>query len=100
MFSVWVTLEVREGRVESFLEAISRNAARTAAEPGCVYFDVVELDAGARRYAFYEVYRDASAFLDEHRQAPHYATWRDSVERDVVPGSQIVVTGTRIIDER
>ena len=100
MFSVWVTLEVKEGHVESFLEAISLNAASTVGdEPGCVYFDVIELDADARTYAFYEVYRDAPAFFVDHRDAPHYAAWKQAVERDIVPGSQIITTGPRIIHE-
>ncbi|HKS03110.1 MAG TPA: putative quinol monooxygenase [Arthrobacter sp.] len=95
MFSLWVTLEVTpEGR-EAFLKAIAENArASVRDEEGCFRFDVIELGAsGSNRFAFYEVYRDRDAFENEHKQAPHYFTYRDVSARVVVPGSQVNVSG-------
>jgi autoinducer 2-degrading protein len=95
MFSLCVTLEVLpEGR-EEFLSAIAVNArASVADEDGCFRFDVMELGEGSNRFAFYELYRDEAAFDNEHKQAPHYFTFRDVAARVVVPGSQVNVTGT------
>ena len=39
------------------------------------------------------VYRDEAAFELEHKQAPHYFTYRDVSARVVVPGSQVNVSG-------
>lgn len=95
MFSLWVTLEVTpEGR-EEFLKAIAENArASVRDEVGCFRFDVIELgEPGSNRFAFYEVYRDKDAFELEHKQAPHYFTYRDVSARVVVPDSQVNVSG-------
>ncbi|QDG68631.1 antibiotic biosynthesis monooxygenase [Pseudarthrobacter sp. NIBRBAC000502772] len=95
MFSLWVSLEVTpEGR-EEFLKAITENArASVRDEAGCFRFDVIELgDYESNRFAFYEIYRDKDAFEKEHKQAPHYFTYRDIAARVVVPGSQVNVGG-------
>ncbi|BCW17398.1 hypothetical protein NtRootA9_01060 [Arthrobacter sp. NtRootA9] len=95
MFSLWVTLEVTpEGRAE-FLAAIAENArASVRDEAGCFRFDVLQLgDPGSNRFAFYEVYRDREAFENEHKQSPHYFTYRDVSARVVVSGSQSNVSG-------
>jgi autoinducer 2-degrading protein len=95
MFSLWVTLDVLpEGR-EEFLAAIAANAqASVADEAGCFRFDVMELGEGSNRFAFYELYRDEGAFENEHKQAPHYFTFRDVAAKVVVPGSQVNLTGS------
>lgn len=95
MFSLWVTLEVRPESREEFLTAIAENArASVRDEAGCFRFDVIDLgELGSNRFAFYEVYRDRDAFEHEHKQAPHYFTYRDVSARAVVPGSQINVGG-------
>lgn len=97
MFSLWVTLEVRPECREEFLAAIDINSqASVRDEPGCYYFDVVELgDTGSNKFAFYEVYRDQDAFEIEHKQAPHYFTYKEIAARVVVPGSQANVSGQR-----
>lgn len=97
MHAVWVELEVLPGKLARFKAAITANAEATVRdEPGCVYFDVIELDAERQRYAFYEVYRDRDAFTVEHRGAPHYAAWKTAVDDTVVPGSQTITEGARL----
>jgi autoinducer 2-degrading protein len=88
MFTVIVTLDVREERLGEFIEGIRANATATLRdEPGCLRFDVHRsLDAPAR-FHFYEIYADRDAFELAHRSAPHYAAWRNVVARCVVPGS-------------
>lgn len=94
MYSVWVTLQVLPEREKHFREAIAANAAASVAdEPGCLSFDVIELDPEELVFAFYERYTSPEAFHTAHRQTPHYLEWRKAVDTDVVPGTQIVRTG-------
>ncbi|GGC43566.1 hypothetical protein GCM10010974_27420 [Brevibacterium sediminis] len=94
MYSVWVTLQVIAERETHFREAIAANAAASITdEPGCLSFDVIELDPEKLVFAFYERYASPEAFHEAHRQTPHYCEWRKAVETDVVPGSQVVTTG-------
>ncbi|MEQ7739968.1 putative quinol monooxygenase, partial [Escherichia coli] len=94
MYSLWVTLDVKpEGR-EEFLKAIRDNAqASVRDEPGCLRFDILELDTGANRFAFYEIYRDRAAFERDHLSAPHFLAYREVATRTVVPGSQKDIGG-------
>lgn len=94
-FSLWVELEVLDGKIEEFLAAISQNQKATLAEPGCLFFDVVRLDREGQWFGFYEIYRDADAFYVEHRSFPHYMSWREAVSATVVPGSQTLTPGVR-----
>lgn len=96
-FSLWVELQVQEGKLEEFLSAIKSNQAATEAEPGCLFFDVVKLDREGQWFGFYEIYKDEAAFYEEHRSYPHYLDWRKAVEETVVPGSQTLTPGTRTI---
>lgn len=98
MHSVWVEVEVLPQQREEFLRAIAINAAHSVSdEPGCLFFDVIELDPEAGRYAFYEIYRDRNAFLVEHRSSARYARWREVSSVVVRPGSHINKEGTRIL---
>lgn len=100
MHAVWVELEVLPGQLEAFQQAIAANARATVRdEPGCFYFDVIELDHERQRFAFYELYRDREAFVIEHRNAAHYAAWKAAVAETVVPGSQTITEGERILGE-
>lgn len=96
-FSLWVELEVLDGKTEDFLKAITENQKATEAEPGCLFFDVVRLDRPGNWFGFYEIYRDAEAFQVAHKSYPHYAEWRKAVEMTVVPGSQKQHPGLRVI---
>jgi len=89
MISLVVRLDVIPERREEFLAAITANATSTFAdEPGCLRFDVCRSQADPNHFVFYEIYRDEAA-LAAHREAPHFATWREAVARTVVPGSQV-----------
>jgi autoinducer 2-degrading protein len=88
MYTVIVTLDVREDRVDEFLSGIHANAAATLRdEPGCIRFDVHRNLEHPNRFHFYEIYTDREAFEVAHRSAPHYAAWRRVVARCVVPES-------------
>jgi len=83
-----VSLQVKPGRRDGFLAAITKNAQATFTdEPGCHYFDVNVDTADDHHFVFYELYTDQTA-VDAHRATPHYAEWRKAVEEYVVAGTQ------------
>ncbi|WP_448616480.1 putative quinol monooxygenase [Modestobacter sp. URMC 112] len=95
MFALWVTVQVLPDKREVFLEAISTAAASALRdEPGCLTFDVLELDADEQRFGFYEKYRDEAAWADEHRSSPHFKAWRAVADQVLVPGSQVRTPAT------
>lgn len=94
MFSVWVTVEVVQERRADFLRAIADNARISVRdEEHCLHFDVLELDDGSNRFAFYELYRDEDAFRIIHLNSPHYLAYREIVQGMLVPGSQTLEVG-------
>lgn len=100
MFTVIVSLQVRPDRIDEFLEGLHQNARATLAdEPGCLRFDVHRSDDDPHRFLLYELYASPQAFYDEHRSAPHYATWRAVSDRCVVPGSHVNTFATPAFPE-
>lgn len=98
MFSVWVTTQIVPGKASEFLAAIEVNArASVRDEPGCLYFDVIELDRDLGRYGFYEVYTNRAAFEIDHRAAPHYAAWKAGMVEFIEPGAHHNTTGERLL---
>jgi autoinducer 2-degrading protein len=90
VLTVIVNLDVLPDRVEEFVAGIRANArASLRDEPGCLRFDVHRGVDDPLHFVFHEIYRDETAFYDEHRTASHYAVWRDVVARCVRPGSQV-----------
>lgn len=97
MIALVVSLQVKPGHRDAFLDAITANArASFTDEPGCEHFDVAVDTADDHHFVLYELYRDRAA-LDAHRDAPHFATWRRAAEQHVVPGSQVNTTTERLL---
>ena len=91
MFSLMVQLEVPAEDRDEFLAAITANAeASVRDEPGCHRFDVTAVEGDDRRFVLYELYDDAAAF-EAHREAPHFAAWRQVADR--VLSSQLNTRG-------
>ena len=100
MISLVVHLDVVPERREEFLEAITANAASTFGdEPGCLRFDVCRSQSDPDHFVLYEIYRDEAA-LAAHREAPHFARWREAVARTVVPGSQVNTVTELVVAHR
>jgi len=79
MIAVIVTLQVRPGFRDSFVEATLSDARGSVAdEPGCFRFDVLQDASDPNRVHLYEVYADQAA-REAHRQMPHYLKWRSAV---------------------
>lgn len=76
MIALVVSIVVRPGAREAFLEAIAAQAAASLElEEGCLRFDVCAVADDPARFFLYEVYADQQAF-DEHRTTPHFGRWR------------------------
>jgi autoinducer 2-degrading protein len=80
MLGLVVSLRVKPEQRERFLAGIKENAASSVRdEPGCLRFDVLEDEADPNHFLLYEIYRDDAAF-QAHREAPHFARWRQVAE--------------------
>jgi autoinducer 2-degrading protein len=101
LFAVHVTVQVKPDCRDEFLAAIEV-AARSAVrdEPGCLAFDVIELDAAENRFALWELYTDQEAVQVGHRQSAHFKAWRLVADRVLVPGSQVNTTGSTVVSAR
>ena len=79
MLAVFVTIQLKPGFRDQFMEASLGDARGSAAdEPGCFRFDVLQDNTDPDRFHLYEVYADQAA-REAHRQAPHYLKWRETV---------------------
>ena len=97
MFSLVVQMEVRPDRREEFLAGMTANAeAAVRDEPGCLRFDVSSVAGDPNRFFLYELYVDADAF-EAHKVSPHFAQWRQTAERVLVPGAQVNTPGTLLV---
>ena len=66
-----VSIEVRAGARDTFLEAFRLNCIGTRQEPGNIHFDLLNDPENDHKFYAYEIFRDEAA-LEAHRQTPHY----------------------------
>ena len=79
MISIFVTIKVKPGTRDAFVEAVYDDAKGSVRdELGCYRFDVLQSQEDPNTLHLYEVYADDAA-LEAHRQAPHYLKWRSIV---------------------
>ncbi len=78
MYIVSVSVFVKEGHVDAFVEATLKNARCTRQESGNVRFDVARTTEDPCRFLLYEVYRQEDDFVS-HQQTEHYLQWRTTV---------------------
>lgn len=80
MFAIFVTIDIKPGHVDAFIEASVGDAqGSTRDEPGCFRFDMLQDPEVPNRFYLYEVYRDEGAF-DAHLETPHFLKWHETVE--------------------
>ncbi|PYM16615.1 MAG: antibiotic biosynthesis monooxygenase [Candidatus Rokuibacteriota bacterium] len=80
MLAMWVKVRIKPEMRQKFLKAIEVDALGSERdEPGCMRFNVLRDEKDENVYYFYEVYVDQAA-LEQHRAAPHYATWRSAAD--------------------
>ncbi len=96
MFAVLVTLEVKPGKRDEFLQCIQDDAKHSLRdEPGCMAFHVVQLSDEANRFFLYEAYVDEAAF-EHHKTTPHFACFAKAAETLLV-APPVITTGTHLI---
>ncbi|OEU13401.1 hypothetical protein FRACYDRAFT_165023, partial [Fragilariopsis cylindrus CCMP1102] len=66
-----VEAEIKEERMDDFLEMIENNAKKSREESGCIRFDVLRDQSKATKFWFYEVYENTDA-VDHHKTTSHY----------------------------
>ena len=80
MISIFVTVRIKPGFREQFIEAVLGDAQGSVRdETNCYRFDVLQDRDDPNKLYFYEVYKDEDA-LTLHRQAPHFIKWRNTVK--------------------
>ncbi len=80
MISIFVTIRIKPGHMDEFVEASFGDARGSVGdEPGCYRFDILKNDSDPNLAHLYEVYEDQAA-IDAHREMPHYKKWRATVE--------------------
>ena len=93
MISIFVSIKVKPGMRDQFVEATLGDAAGSVRdEPGCFRFDVLTDDSDPDLVHLYEVYEDQAAF-DVHKIMPHFTEWADTVA-DWRTGDATVVSMT------
>ena len=78
MYVVCVTVWVKAGHEQDFIEATLDNAQNTRQEPANLRFDVSQSADEPTRFMIYEVYQTPEGFK-AHQQTEHYIRWRDKV---------------------
>ncbi|MEE8466657.1 MAG: putative quinol monooxygenase [Dehalococcoidia bacterium] len=80
MFALFVTVKIKPGHRDEFIEATMGDAiGSNNDEPGCLRFDVLADNNDPNTVYLYEVYKDREAWEVAHRAAPHYTKWRETV---------------------
>jgi len=79
MYVVCVSIWVKPGCEEKFIEAVKMNHENTRKEPGNLRFDVSRHEDEPGRFFLYEVYRTKADFA-AHHQSAHYLAWKEMVE--------------------
>ena len=78
MYVVTVTVFVKSGQVDAFIEATLDNARFSRQEAGNVRFDVLRHEEDPARFLLYEAYLNKNDFV-RHQQTDHYNRWKAKV---------------------
>jgi autoinducer 2-degrading protein len=79
MLIVHVHINVKQDRIQDFIEATKENAKNSLMEEGIVNFDLIQKMDDPTQFILNEVYRTD---LDpgKHKETVHYKVWREKVE--------------------
>jgi len=78
MIVTCVTVYVKEGQQDGFIEATIRNHEGSVQEPGNLRFDVLQCRDDPLRFLIYEAYESEEA-VRAHKETEHYKAWREAV---------------------
>ena len=68
------THKIKHEHLEEYLANLRRHAETSAAEPGCIRFEVLQELDDPTVVCLYEVFRDADAFK-VHQHSEHHDRW-------------------------
>ena len=73
MFVIAAEFRIKTDRIQDFQKLIAWQAGRSIAEePGCLQFDVCQMQDEPELFLLYEVYTDAKAFDEDHVKIPRF----------------------------
>ncbi|HUJ58321.1 MAG TPA: putative quinol monooxygenase [Kofleriaceae bacterium] len=75
MYAITITMRSQPGKEQELFEASGRVIAPSRAEPGCLFFDVLQSLEDPRELVFYEAYARKEDF-DAHLAQPHTRAWQ------------------------
>jgi (4S)-4-hydroxy-5-phosphonooxypentane-2,3-dione isomerase len=78
MIVTCVYVHVKSDAVDRFINATIRNHRESVKEPGNLRFDFIQQADDPCSFMIYEAYETEEAAAD-HKNSPHYLTWRDTV---------------------
>ena len=78
MYVVCVTVWVKAGFEQAFIEATHKNYDGTRQEAGNLRFDVLQKADDPSQFFLYEAYRTEEDFAI-HQQTSHYLEWKETV---------------------
>ena len=76
MYVILNLISVRPENLDQFISGVSEHAVSSAAEPGCVRYDVLQDSVDPAVVCLYEVFVDEAAFR-QHLEYDHYKAWMD-----------------------
>ena len=78
MYVTMVNVQVKEDRIDDFVEACRVNHVGSIEEFGNRRFDVLQDTRDPARFVLYEAYVSEERAA-AHKETPHYQHWRDTV---------------------
>jgi len=74
MYVVFSINRIRPEHLDAFLAGVKHHAANSAAEPGCVRYEVLQDTADPHVVCLHEVFRNEAAFV-AHQSYAFYKDW-------------------------
>lgn len=78
MIVTTVTVYVKPGFIDQFIQATLDNHEASVKEPDNMRFDILQLADDPARFLLYEAYESEEASR-AHKQTTHYLRWRETV---------------------
>ena len=78
MFVTMVHVQVKEDRIDDFIEACRLNHVGSIEELGNRRFDILQDSRDPAHFVLYEAYGNEERAA-AHKETPHYKEWRDAV---------------------
>ena len=96
MFVLLVHVDVRPELLADLRPLMLENARRSVErDPGCIRFDVHQVEGSDTRFVYYEVYESEAAW-QAHRRSTHFLAYQAAAERAVASVSRTRLQPVRL----